>query len=317
MDFTDIRLSGKTRREHDLLGEMEIPAEYYFGVQTMRAVENFHISRVRLNFFPELIHGLADVKQGAAMANRELGLLDPVIADAIIRACEELRAGKLEEQFVVDMVQGGAGTSTNMNANEVIANRALELLRHEKGAYKYCHPNNHVNLSQSTNDAYPTAVKIALVRSIEKLVASLRELIAAFPEAEADLLRRLELARAMSVLVPPVYTRSGTHQNKLVRFLAHSAWPPERPVRILLAWLTMMRRMGKFADRFFPEAEVVIFGHLHRRAVSGKKGRRLYVNLGACFRLARCWAADVTPERGVSIRSYTPGGYDGPEAILR
>lgn len=144
-----------------------------------------------------------------------------------------------------------------------------------------------------------------------------RELIAAFPEAEADLLRRLELARAMSVLVPPVYTCSGTHQNKLVRFLAHSAWPPERPVRILLAWLTMMRRMGKFADRFFPEAEVVIFGHLHRRAVSGKKGRRLYVNLGACFRHARCWAADVTPERGVSIRSYTPGGYDGPEAILR
>ncbi len=144
-----------------------------------------------------------------------------------------------------------------------------------------------------------------------------RELIAAFPEAEADLLRRLELARAMSVLVPPVYTRSGTHQNKLVRFLAHSAWPPERPVRILLAWLTMMRRMGKFADRFFPEAEVVIFGHLHRRAGSGKKGRRLYVNLGACVRHARCWAADVTPERGVSIRSYTPGGYDGPEAILR
>ena len=167
MDFTEIRLSGKTRREHDLLGEMEIPAEYYFGVQTMRAVENFHISRVRLNFFPELIRALADVKQGAAMAN------------AIIRACEELRAGKLEEQFVVDMVQGGAGTSTNMNANEVIANRALELLGHEKGEYQFCHPNNHVNLSQSTNDAYPTAVRIALVRSIEKLVASLRELIAA------------------------------------------------------------------------------------------------------------------------------------------
>lgn len=180
MDFTDIKLSGKTRREHDLLGEMDIPAEYYFGVQTMRAVENFHISRVRLCFFPELIRGLADVKQGAAMANLELGLLDPAIAGAIIRACEELRAGKLEEQFVVDMVQGGAGTSTNMNANEVIANRALELLGHEKGEYQFCHPNNHVNLSQSTNDAYPTAVKIALVRSIEKLVGALRELIAAF-----------------------------------------------------------------------------------------------------------------------------------------
>ena len=180
MDFTDIKLSGKTRREHDLLGEMEIPVEYYFGVQTMRAVENFHISRVRLNFFPQLIRALADVKQGAAAANRDLGLLDPVIADAITRACEELREGKLNEQFVVDMVQGGAGTSTNMNANEVIANRALELLGHEKGEYQYCHPNNHVNLSQSTNDAYPTAVRIALARSIDGAVASLRELIAAF-----------------------------------------------------------------------------------------------------------------------------------------
>ena len=162
MDFTEIRLSGKTRREHDLLGEMEIPAEYYFGVQTMRAVENFHISRVRLNFFPELIRALADVKQGAAMANRDLGLLDPAIADAIIRACEELRAGKLEEQFVVDMVQGGAGTSTNMNANEVIANRALEIMGHARGEYQYCSPNDHVNCSQSTNDAYPSAIHLGL-----------------------------------------------------------------------------------------------------------------------------------------------------------
>ena len=180
MDFMNIKLSGKTRREHDLLGEMEIPDEYYFGIQTMRAVDNFHISRVRLNFFPELIRALAEVKEAAARANRELGLLDPQIADAIVRACEELREGKLREQFVVDMVQGGAGTSTNMNANEVIANRALELLGHAKGQYQYCHPNNHVNLSQSTNDAYPTSVRIALVRSIEKLVASLRQLIAAF-----------------------------------------------------------------------------------------------------------------------------------------
>ena len=180
MDFTEIKLSGKTRREHDLLGEMEIPEEYYFGVQTMRAVENFHISRVRLNFFPRLIHALADVKQGAAAANRDLGLLDPAIADAITRACEELREDRFNEQFVVDMVQGGAGTSTNMNANEVIANRALELLGHHKGEYSYCHPNNHVNLSQSTNDAYPTAVRVALARSIDSAVTSLQELIAAF-----------------------------------------------------------------------------------------------------------------------------------------
>ena len=143
-------------------------------------MENFHISRVRLNFFPRLIHALADVKQGAAAANRDLGLLDPAIADAITRACEELREDRFNEQFVVDMVQGGAGTSTNMNANEVIANRALELLGHHKGEYSYCHPNNHVNLSQSTNDAYPTAVRIALARSIDSAVTSLQELIAAF-----------------------------------------------------------------------------------------------------------------------------------------
>ena len=188
-------LSGKTRREHDLLGEMEIPVECYFGVQTMRAVENFHISRVRLNFFPEFIRALADVKQGAAMANRDLGLLDPKIADAIIAACGELREGKFREQFVVDMVQGGAGTSTNMNANEVIANRALEILGHEKGDYQYCHPNNHVNLSQSTNDAYPTATRIALVRSIEKLVAALRELIDAFHAKGSEFAHIIKMGR--------------------------------------------------------------------------------------------------------------------------
>lgn len=144
-----------------------------------------------------------------------------------------------------------------------------------------------------------------------------RELIAAFPEADADLRKRLELARAMSVLVPPIYTRSRVYRNKLVRFLAHSAWPPGRPMQILLAWLTMMRRMRQFTDRFFPEAEVVIFGHLHRRAVAGKRGGRLYVNLGACFHHAECYAADVTAEGAVSIRSYTPEGYNGPVEMLR
>lgn len=184
MNITNTPLSGKTRREHDLLGELDVPVEYYFGVQTMRAVDNFHISRVTLDLFPEFIKGLADTKQGAAMANRDLGLLDPEVAEAIIKACEEVRAGKFDEHFVVDMVQGGAGTSTNMNANEVIANRALELLGHEKGEYKYCHPNNHVNLSQSTNDAYPTAIHVAMVRSIDKLIVALRDLVAAF-EAKA------------------------------------------------------------------------------------------------------------------------------------
>lgn len=180
MDITQQKLSGKTRREHDLLGEMDVPVEYYFGIQTMRAMENFHISRVKLSFFPEFINALADVKEGAAMANRDLGILDPKIAQAIIDACREIKTGKLHDQFVVDMVQGGAGTSTNMNANEVIANRALELLGHEKGEYKYCHPNNHVNLSQSTNDAYPTSIKVATVRSTAKLVEALKKLVDAF-----------------------------------------------------------------------------------------------------------------------------------------
>ena len=195
MDFTEIRLSGKTRREHDLLGEMEIPAEYYFGVQTMRAVENFHISRVRLNFFPRLIHALADVKQGAAAANRDLGLLDPAIADAITRACEELREDRFNEQFVVDMVQGGAGTSTNMNANEVIANRALELLGHHKGEYNYCHPNNHVNLSQSTNDAYPTAIHLGMYATHLKLVEHLKQLIESFEKKAAEFADVLKMGR--------------------------------------------------------------------------------------------------------------------------
>ncbi len=180
MDITLAALSGDARQEHDLLGYMDVPAEYYFGIQTLRALENFHISRVRLHFFPELIRALADVKQAAAMANRDLGLMDGAVAGAIIGACEEIRDGRLHEHFVVDMVQGGAGTSTNMNANEVIANRALELLGYKRGEYKHCHPNNHVNLSQSTNDAYPTAVKIALIRSIEKLVSSLKWLTDAF-----------------------------------------------------------------------------------------------------------------------------------------
>lgn len=195
MDITLEKLSGKTRDEHDLLGDMKVPVEYYFGVQTMRALENFHISRVKLYFFPEFIKALAEVKEAAAMANRDLGLLDPQIAQAIIDACKEVEQGKFDDQFVVDMVQGGAGTSTNMNANEVIANRALELLGHEKGEYKYCHPNNHVNLSQSTNDAYPTAIKIALIRSIGKLTDSLKELIEAFHQKGNEFAHIIKMGR--------------------------------------------------------------------------------------------------------------------------
>jgi aspartate ammonia-lyase len=156
--------SGRTRSEHDLLGDRDVPYEFYYGVQTLRALENFNISGIALSFFPLVIDGLAIVKKAAAKANHDVGLLSKPIMDAISQACSEILNGKLHSHFVVDMIQGGAGTSTNMNANEVIANRALELLEREKGNYKYCHPNNHVNLSQSTNDAYPTAIKLAMVR---------------------------------------------------------------------------------------------------------------------------------------------------------
>ncbi len=195
MDITKAPLSGKTREEHDLLGYRQIPVEYYFGIQTMRAMENFNISRVRLYFFPELIKALADVKQAAAMANRDLGQLEPKTAEAIIEACRLVREGGFDNQFVVDMVQGGAGTSTNMNANEVIANVALEIMGYQKGEYEYCHPNNHVNLSQSTNDAYPTAVKIAMIRSIIKLQGSLKELIDSFAKKGKEFSHVIKMGR--------------------------------------------------------------------------------------------------------------------------
>jgi aspartate ammonia-lyase len=170
----------RTRSEHDLLGDRDVPEDALYGVQTLRALENFPITGTALREFPALIEALASVKEAAALANTELGLLDRQTGDVIVRAAQEIRSGRHHEHFVVDMIQGGAGTSTNMNANEVIANRALELLGANRGDYAKVHPNNHVNLSQSTNDVYPTAVKLALHHSIENLRAAMRQLVAAF-----------------------------------------------------------------------------------------------------------------------------------------
>ncbi|NLM93260.1 MAG: aspartate ammonia-lyase [Bacteroidales bacterium] len=187
--------SGRTRSEHDLLGDREVPHEVYYGIQTMRAMENFNISGVTLNFFPLLIEALAMVKMASARANHELGLLSTPVANAIVRACHEIINGKFHQHFVVDMIQGGAGTSTNMNANEVIANRGLEILGFEKGDYQHCHPNNHVNLSQSTNDAYPTAIKIALINSNKKLVEVLERLIEGFRNKEKEFDHIIKMGR--------------------------------------------------------------------------------------------------------------------------
>ncbi|MFZ4286154.1 aspartate ammonia-lyase [Variovorax sp. HJSM1_2] len=178
-------MSNQVRVEHDFLGEKEIPVAAYWGVHTARAVENFPISGTRISAMPDLIRALAFVKQAAARTNLELGVLDAKLADAIVAACHDLVAGELHAEFVVDVIQGGAGTSTNMNANEVIANRALEKLGLEKGRYDVLHPNDHVNASQSTNDVYPTAVRIALWLGIERLLASMAFLRAGF-EAKAD-----------------------------------------------------------------------------------------------------------------------------------
>ncbi|MDR2099375.1 MAG: aspartate ammonia-lyase, partial [Campylobacteraceae bacterium] len=158
------------RIEHDLIGDKEISNDCYYGVQSARAQENFHITGVKLSSFPTFIRSLALVKKAAALANYELKLLNEAKKNAICEACDEIIGGKYHDQFVVDMIQGGAGTSTNMNANEVIANIGLELMGHKKGEYKYLHPNNDVNLSQSTNDAYPTALRIALYERLGGLI---------------------------------------------------------------------------------------------------------------------------------------------------
>ena len=164
------------RLEHDLLGDYEIPATAYWGVHSARAAENFPITGVPIGHYRSLIKALAIVKEATAKANLEVGELDEKVANAIIAACHEVAAGKFDKEFIVDAIQGGAGTSTNMNANEVIANRALELAGYEKGDYDRIHPLNDVNMSQSTNDVYPTALKVALILEIRELIKAMQYL---------------------------------------------------------------------------------------------------------------------------------------------
>jgi len=183
------------RMEHDLLGDRQVPADAYYGVHTLRAVENFPITGTPISIYPELIKALASIKQAEALANCELGLLDKERCAAINDACKELLDGKLHEQFVVDVIQGGAGTSTNMNANEVIANRALELLGHRKGEYQYLHPNEQVNIGQSTNDVYPSALKVATYFGIFGLVDAMAVLRHAFEEKAEEFKDVLKMGR--------------------------------------------------------------------------------------------------------------------------
>lgn len=184
-----------TRQEHDLLGYREVPIDAYYGIQTLRAYENFTVSGVRLHQFSTFIRAFATVKKAAAIANNKVGVLNSTVQEAIVAACDDLIDNKYHDQFIVDMFQGGAGTSTNMNANEVIANRALEILGHKKGDYQYVHPNNDVNLSQSTNDAYPTAMKIALDDYCARLLDKMEILYNSLKNKSVELADKLKMGR--------------------------------------------------------------------------------------------------------------------------
>lgn len=184
-----------SRIEHDFIGEREISNDFYYGVQTVRALENFNITGIPISKEPLFIQAFGYVKKAAALANRDCGILDAKITEAIVFACDELIAGKYKDQFVTDLIQGGAGTSINMNANEVIANIGLEYLGHKKGEYQYLHPNNHVNCSQSTNDAYPTALKIALYKKTAQYLAEIDSLRQAFTRKGKEFSNILKMGR--------------------------------------------------------------------------------------------------------------------------
>jgi aspartate ammonia-lyase len=197
MTIKDIKImqQSKFRKESDLLGELQVPIDAYYGVQTQRAIDNYRISTTKMRDYPDYVRAIAYVKMAAAQANKELGVLDPKIADAICQACQEIIDGKFHEYFPVDMMQGGAGTSVNMNANEVIANRALELMGHKKGEYQYCWPNDNVNCAQSTNDVYPTTIRLTLIMMNKHLEQSLEHLIDSFRKKGAEFANVIKMGR--------------------------------------------------------------------------------------------------------------------------
>lgn len=185
----------KFRVESDLLGELQVPAEAYYGVQTQRAINNYKISGKHMCDYPEYVKAIAYVKLAAAETNHELGQLPDDVADAMCRACREIIDGKYHENFVTDMVQGGAGTSVNMNANEVIANRALELMGYEKGDYQHCWPNDHCNCGQSTNDVYPTTIRLTFIEMNKQVVAALERLVASFRKKGEEFKNNIKMGR--------------------------------------------------------------------------------------------------------------------------
>lgn len=208
----------QVRQERDLLGVRDIPAEVYWGIHTLRACENFPASSEPVGAHPDFVYALAAVKQAAAQANHELGVLDSSRRDAIVAACTEIRGGALHDQFIVPMVQGGAGTSTNMNANEVVTNRALELLERPRADYAVLSPTDHTNLSQSTNDAYPTALRVAVSAGCAQLRAALHQLGAACDAKAAEFATVLKVGRTqLQDAVPMTLGREFAAFGALVR----------------------------------------------------------------------------------------------------
>ena len=221
----------KYRVESDLLGELQVPADAYYGVQTQRAINNYKISNAKMSDYPDYVIAIAYVKWAAAAANADLGVLDRKIADAICAASKEIVEGKFRDQFPVDMMQGGAGTSVNMNANEVIANRALELMGYNKGEYQYCYPNDHVNCAQSTNDAYPTAFRYTFIRMNKHLVENLTKLIAAFRAKGEEFKDIIKMGRTQ--LQDAVPMTSGQEFNAFANNLEEELANLDRNVKLL------------------------------------------------------------------------------------
>jgi aspartate ammonia-lyase len=193
--FASLARGQQVRVEKDLLGEKQVPANAYYGVQTARALENFQISDIQMDHYPGFVEAWAIVKLAAAKANTDVGAMSPAKLAAIEKACQAVLAGKYHDQFVVDWFQGGAGTSANMNANEVLANVALELSGHKKGEYQFMDPHDDLNMSQSTNDAYPTAIKVAIFLRNQKLIEELEQLSASFRTKGAAYLRMVKMGR--------------------------------------------------------------------------------------------------------------------------
>ena len=219
------------RVESDLLGELKVPADAYYGVQTQRGINNYHISRKKMRDYPDYVIAIAYVKLAAVQTNHSLGVINDEIAGAISQACQEIIDGKLHENFPIDMMQGGAGTSVNMNANEVIANRALEIMGHKRGEYQYCYPNDYVNCGQSTNDVYPTSIRLALIRMNKSLVSSLTGLISALRFKATEFKDNLKMGRTQ--LQDAVPMTMGQEFNAYANNLEEEILNLERNIKLL------------------------------------------------------------------------------------